>query len=76
MFLSLLLFSMPWGTAPPWLRGDSQGQLPEMARKAYPASRPLERREKDWIAEQVSEFQDQDLKNALQGLGRAVLSRK
>ncbi|MDG2285330.1 MAG: DciA family protein [Alphaproteobacteria bacterium] len=53
-----------------------QGQLPETTRKTRPTPRPLESKEESWITEQVAEFQDQDLKNALQALGRAVLSRK
>lgn len=53
-----------------------QGPLPEPRRKPRPAPRPLDRREESWVADQVVEFRDQDLKNALQALGRAVLSRK
>ena len=53
-----------------------QGPLPEPRRKPRPAPRPLDRREESWVVDQVVEFRDQDLKNALQALGRAVLSRK
>ena len=53
-----------------------QGPLPEPRRKPRPEPRPLDRHEEDWVADQVAGFADQDLKNALQALGRAVLSRK
>jgi len=53
-----------------------QGPLPEPRHKPRPEPRPLDRREEDWVAAQVAGFADQDLKNALQALGRAVLSRK
>jgi hypothetical protein len=53
-----------------------QGPLPEPRTKSRPEPRPLDTGEQDWITEQVAEFSDQDLKNALQALGRAVLSRK
>ena len=53
-----------------------QGPLPEPRHKPRPEPRPLDRREEGWVAEQVADFRDQDLKNALQALGRAVLSRK
>jgi hypothetical protein len=53
-----------------------QGPLPEPTSKSRPEPRPLDRREEGWVAEQVAKFRDQDLKNALQALGRAVLSRE
>jgi hypothetical protein len=53
-----------------------QGPLPEPRKKNRPELRPLDPREEDWVAGQVAEFVDSDLKNALQALGRAVLSRK
>ncbi len=53
-----------------------QGPLPESRKRRRPEPRSLDLGEEDWIAGQVTEFHDQDLKNALQALGRAVLSRK
>lgn len=53
-----------------------QGPLPEPRSKPRPEPRPLDQIEEGWISDQVANFQDQDLKNALQALGRAVLSRK
>lgn len=54
-----------------------QGPLPEpRGGKPRPEPRPLDRREEDWISGQLVGFSDPDLKNALQALGRAVLSRK
>jgi hypothetical protein len=53
-----------------------QGPLPETRKNTWPLARPLDNEEERWIVEQVTEFQDQDLKSALQALGRAVLSKK
>jgi hypothetical protein len=54
-----------------------QGPLPESrAAKARPEPRALDQQEEAWVAGQVAGFEDEELKNALQALGRAVLSRK
>ena len=52
-----------------------QAPVPQARQSTRPQPRTLDPKEEDWIVDQVIGFKDQGLKDALQALGRAVLSR-
>lgn len=51
-----------------------QGPLPTAERRGPPPSRPLDARETASLARRVGEIADPNLREALEGLGRAVLA--
>jgi hypothetical protein len=52
-----------------------QAPVPQARQSTRPQPRTLDPKEEDWIVDQMVDFKDQGLKDALQALGRAVLSR-